>query len=208
EPRYPLVHPAPPRGGHALVRRPNVLLLFVEALDRRHLRRTVNGVRVTPFLDGFFEDSVSFEGFHSNGAQTFHGLFATLCSALPRHGVAATKARHANDYLCLPSLLKRAGYRTQMVIGQNRDRNHSRHGRAGAGRSWPSRVDRRRPARAARCRPLPLAAGDLVASLAAHGGWLSSTRGAGAGEPGGPHADHPGAGRADTARVAVRRAGP
>ena len=127
ESRYPLVHPAQ-RGGRALARRPNVLLLFVEALDRRHLRRTVNGVRVTPFLDGLFEDSVAFEGFHSNGAQTFHGLFATLCSALPRHGVAATKARYANDYLCLPSLLKRAGYRTQMVIGQNRDRNHSRLG--------------------------------------------------------------------------------
>jgi phosphoglycerol transferase MdoB-like AlkP superfamily enzyme len=128
EPRYPFVHPPPPRGGRALARRPNVLLLFVEALDRRHLRRTVNGVRVTPFLDGLFEDSVTFEGFHSNGAQTFHGLFASLCSALPRHGVAATKARYANDYLCLPSLLKRAGYRTEMVIGQNRDRNHSRLG--------------------------------------------------------------------------------
>lgn len=127
EPRYPLVHAARP-GGRALPRRPNVLLLFVEALDRRHLRRTVNGVRVTPFLDGLFEDSVAFEGFHSNGAQTFHGLFASLCSALPRHGVAATKARYANDYLCLPSLLKRAGYRTEMVIGQNRDRNHSRLG--------------------------------------------------------------------------------
>ena len=128
EPRYPLVHPAPPGARHALARRPNVLLLFVEALDRRHLGRTVNGIRVTPFLDRLFADSVSFEGFHSNGAQTFHGLFSSLCSALPRHGVAATKARYANDYLCLPSLLKRAGYRTQMVIGQNRDRNHSRLG--------------------------------------------------------------------------------
>jgi phosphoglycerol transferase MdoB-like AlkP superfamily enzyme len=127
ESRYPLVHAAP-TGGHALARRPNVLLLFVEALDRRHVGRTVNGVRVTPFLDRLFADSVTFEGFHSNGAQTFHGLFAALCSALPRHGVAATKARYANDYLCLPSLLKRAGYRTQMVIGQNRDRNHSRLG--------------------------------------------------------------------------------
>ena len=125
--RYPLVH-ARTAGGTTLARRPNVLLLFIEALDRRHLRRTVNGVRVTPFLDRLFADSVTFEGFHSNGAQTFHGLFAALCSALPRHGVAATKARYANDYLCLPSLLKRAGYRTQMVIGQNRDRNHSRLG--------------------------------------------------------------------------------
>jgi len=125
--RYPLVHTGE-AGGHALARRPNVLLLFVEALDRRHLRQTAAGVRVTPFLDRLFDDSVTFEGFHSNGAQTFHGLFAALCSALPRHGVAATKARYANDYLCLPSLLKRAGYRTQMVIGQNRDRNHSRLG--------------------------------------------------------------------------------
>src|SRR5262249_42042360 len=79
-------------------------------------------------LDRLFEDSVTFEGFHANGSQTFHGLFSALCSALPRHGVAATKARYANDYLCLPSLLKRAGYRTEMVIGQNRDRNHSRLG--------------------------------------------------------------------------------
>jgi len=125
--RFPLVHASEPTA-QPLARRPNVILLFVEALDRRHLRRTVNGVRVTPFLDRLFDDSVVFEGFHSNGAQTFHGLFSSLCSALPRHGVAATKARYANDYLCLPSLLKRAGYRNEMVIGQNRDRNHSRLG--------------------------------------------------------------------------------
>ena len=127
DPRYPLVHADEP-AGQPLARKPNVILLFVEALDRRHLRRTVAGVRVTPFLDRLFDDSVVFEGFHSNGAQTFHGLFSSLCSALPRHGVAATKARYANDYLCLPSLLKRAGYRSEMVIGQNRDRNHSRLG--------------------------------------------------------------------------------
>jgi hypothetical protein len=127
DPRYPFVR-ATPASPHPLARRPNVLLLFVEALDRRYLGRTELGVRVTPFLDRLLEDSVSFTQFHSNGAQTFHGMFATLCSALPRHGIAATKARYANDYLCLPSLLKRAGYRTQMVIGQSRDRGHSRLG--------------------------------------------------------------------------------
>jgi phosphoglycerol transferase MdoB-like AlkP superfamily enzyme len=127
DPRYPLVHVAEPVS-QPLGRRPNVILLFVEALDRRHLRRTVAGVRVTPFLDRLFDDSVVFEGYHSNGAQTFHGLFASLCSALPRHGVPATKALYANDYLCLPSLLRRAGYRSTMVIGQNRDRSHSRLG--------------------------------------------------------------------------------
>lgn len=127
DPRYPFVRLAD-TAAHPLERRPNVLLLFVEALDRRYLRRAEAGVRVTPFLDRLMEDSVTFDQFFSNGAQTYHGLFAALCSSLPRHGIAAIKARYANDYLCLPSLLQRAGYRTEMVIGQNRDRNHSRFG--------------------------------------------------------------------------------
>jgi len=127
DPRYPFVRLGDD-AAHPLGRRPNVLLLFVEALDRRQLRRTEAGVRVTPFLDRLMDDSVTFDRFFSNGAQTYHGLFAALCSSLPRHGIAAIKARYANDYLCLPSLLQRAGYRTEMVIGQNRDRNHSRFG--------------------------------------------------------------------------------
>jgi phosphoglycerol transferase MdoB-like AlkP superfamily enzyme len=126
-PRYPLVHveePSPP----VLARPPSVLLLFLEALDRRFLGRTVAGRRVTPFLDALVEDGVYFERFLANGANTFNGLFASLCASLPRYGTAATKARYANDYLCLPTLLRRGGYRTRMVIGQNRDRSHSRLG--------------------------------------------------------------------------------
>jgi arylsulfatase A-like enzyme len=126
-PRYPLVHAEVPRPAY-LGRKPNVLVLFLEALDRRFVGRTIAGRRVTPFLDTLMEDSVVFGDFFANGAQTFHGLFASLCSSLPRQGTAATKARYANDYLCLPTLLARGGYRTRMVIGQNRDRSHSRLG--------------------------------------------------------------------------------
>jgi arylsulfatase A-like enzyme len=126
-PRFPLVHVEHPRRS-PLARKPNVLVLFIEALDRRFLGRTIAGRRVTPFLDSLLSDSVTFAQFHSNGAQTFHGLFASLCSYLPRQGTAATKARYANDYLCLPTLLGRAGYRTRMVLGQNRDQSHSRLG--------------------------------------------------------------------------------
>lgn len=127
DPRYPFVHFGD-AALHSLERRPNVLLLFVEALDRRYLHRVEAGVRVTPFLDRLMEESVTFEQFVSNGAQTYHGLHAALCSSLPRHGTAAIKARYAHDFLCLPSLLRSAGYRTEMVIGQNRDRSHSRLG--------------------------------------------------------------------------------
>ena len=133
--RYPLVHAttsvpgvwlhAPPvRGGG----RPSILLIFVEGLDRRYLDRTVRGIRVTPFLDRLRGESVYFEHFFTNGASTFHGLFASFCSQLPRLGFAAIRTHYGNDFLCLPAVLRRGGYWTEMVIGQNRDRGHSRLG--------------------------------------------------------------------------------
>jgi arylsulfatase A-like enzyme len=126
--RYPFVHPEEARGAR-LARRPNVLLIFVEALDRRYLGRTYDGVRGTPFLDRLRDDAVSFDNFLTNGTRTLHGLFASLCSALPRAGaIGAIKARHGNDYLCLPTLLRRAGYQTRMVIAQSRDESQARLG--------------------------------------------------------------------------------
>ena len=127
-PRFPLVREMPPHPGVRLPRPVNVLLLFVEGLDRRYLEHTAHGVRVTPFLDRLKADSVSFEHFFSNGANTFHGLFAAFCSELPRYGFAAIRTHWANDFLCLPAALRRGGYRTEMVIGQNRDRAHSHLG--------------------------------------------------------------------------------
>ncbi len=102
---------------------PNILLLFLEGLDRRYLGQTYGDVKGTPFLDRLKDDSVYFQNFFSNGVQTSRGLFATLCSTFPRHGAAAMKTRYAHDYLCLPSLLQRQGYHTEMVIGQHRDLN-------------------------------------------------------------------------------------
>ena len=128
----------------------NVVVLFIEGLDRRLLGRavdldadptrrttylraigTTNGkavvqetsatVAVSPFLDRLRNESVYFENFFSNGAQTHHGIFATLCSYYARYGRAAIKALYTYDYLCLPSVLSRFGYHTEMVLGNNRD---------------------------------------------------------------------------------------
>jgi phosphoglycerol transferase MdoB-like AlkP superfamily enzyme len=101
----------------------NVLLIFIEGLDRRYLGRTIREVRVTPFLDRLKTESVFFENFFANGVETSRGLFASFCSYYPRHGASAMKTRYAHDYLCLPSLLRKGGYRTEMVIGQHRDLN-------------------------------------------------------------------------------------
>jgi phosphoglycerol transferase MdoB-like AlkP superfamily enzyme len=117
---YPLVHrtmPAP----SAAPRRLNVFVIFVEGLDRRFI-----GPRVTPFLDGWGRDAIVFEHFFSNGTLTHHGLFASLCSHLSGFGKSPIKVRYTNDYLCLPEVLRRAGYATEMVIGYNRD-HHQDH---------------------------------------------------------------------------------
>jgi len=122
-PDYPLVHQTTELPGLRLPRPANVLIIFVEALDRRYLNRTVDGVRVTPFLDRLRNDSVYFEHFFANGVQTARGLFSTLCSYYPRQGTAAMKTHYMHDYACLPSLLRERGYRTEMVIGYDRDIN-------------------------------------------------------------------------------------
>lgn len=126
---YPFVSRA---SGQAAVRfqEPlNVLVIFVEGLDRRYLNRTVQvdrPIRVTPFLDQLKQQSLYFDNFFTNGVQTSRGLFATLCSYYPRQGAAAIKTRSTRDYLCLPSLLHERGYRTEMVVGQQGSINNLR----------------------------------------------------------------------------------
>ena len=122
-PKYPLVRRNEAGTSVRFGRPTNVLMIFIEGLDRRYLGRTAQGHRVTPFMDRLRDESVYFEHFFSNGTQTSRGMFASLCSYYPRQGTAAMKTRYAQDYLCLPSLLRKHGYRTEMVVGQHRDLN-------------------------------------------------------------------------------------
>jgi hypothetical protein len=121
--RFPLVRQRLGGSMTALDRPANVLLIFIEGLDRRYLNHMVRGLRLTPFLDHLKAETVYFQNFFANGVQTSRGLFASLCSYYPRHGNSAMKTRYTHDYLCLPSVLRKAGYRTEMVIGQHRDIN-------------------------------------------------------------------------------------
>jgi Sulfatase len=118
---YPLVHARDAARAVGAPRRLNVLLIFVEALDRRFI-----GPSYSPFLERWGRDAIVFENFFSNGTLTHHGLFASLCSHLTGFGKSPIKIRYANDYLCLPEMLRRAGYTTEMVIGYNRD-HHQDH---------------------------------------------------------------------------------
>jgi hypothetical protein len=123
DPRYPFIRKAAPSQGVRLAHPANVVVIFVEGLDRRFLNRMMRGIRVTPFLDRLKGESLYFENFFANGTQTARGLFASFCSYYPRQGTAEMKTRYARDYLCLPSLLSNRGYRTEMVVGEDRDLN-------------------------------------------------------------------------------------
>jgi len=117
---YPLVRRATVAPARP-TRRPNVLLIFVEALDRRFVGRVVDGIHLTPFLERWSRDTVVFDQFFSNGELTHHGLFSSLCSYFSGYGKSPIKSRYTQDFLCLPTVLRRAGYWTEMVIGYNRD---------------------------------------------------------------------------------------
>ncbi len=134
---YPLVSVQHGPGSPYFGRPVNVLLIFVEGLDRRFLERVLSpgnpvrsqdlsesmtaSISITPFLNRFKFDSLYFSHFFSNGVQTARGVFSTLCSAFPRQGTAAIKTRFERDYLCLPSVLQTAGYNTEMVVSLDGD---------------------------------------------------------------------------------------
>lgn len=131
---YPLVRESGRSTGVHFVRPVNVVVIFVEGLDRRYVGRTVQttgvrsgsstGIALTPFFDRLKQDSLYYENFFTNGVQTSRGLFATLCSSYPRYGTAMIKTRSTNDFLCLPSVLRDGGYRTEMIVSQGADVNN------------------------------------------------------------------------------------
>ena len=150
-PHYPLVRKSSEYREVRFDEPVNVVLIFVEGLDRRYLGRTIeiprrdtdrvsNGfvsadskqllatvtpavqsIRLTPFLDRLKDESLYFTNFFSNGVATTRGLLSTFCSYYPRQGTAAIKTRYEQDYLCLPSLLRKGGFKTEMVISLDSD---------------------------------------------------------------------------------------
>src|SRR5215831_3571158 len=78
-------------------------------------------IRLTSFLDRLKGESLYFTNFFTNANQTFHAMFSSLCSYYPRFGRSTFQALFSYDFLCLPSILKKGGYHTEMVSSLNRD---------------------------------------------------------------------------------------
>jgi hypothetical protein len=94
-------------------------MIFIEGLDRRYLGRTIEGHRVTPFLDRLKTDSVYFENFFKRGPNVAGVVFLVLlllftpgncgdenaiCPGLPLPAVGLEKGRvsHRNGHRPAP----------------------------------------------------------------------------------------------------------
>jgi|GEM_PF-2458164 len=97
----------------------NLILIQCEALADFAVKRVYKGKEVTPTLNRFIDESLYFSRYH---CQNFHGgssdaEFVLLTSLLPPlKGSTFFRFPH-NQYLTLPKLLKRRGYRTLAIHG-------------------------------------------------------------------------------------------
>lgn len=119
--RYPLFHePGPARPpAFAEGRRPNVFLVFLESYSSAFVgRRDPAGREVTPFFNELAARGAYHSLFFANSMQTERGQSATLCSMVPSFRRKIMTAYFNDRLLCLPEILRSAGYATVWAQGQ------------------------------------------------------------------------------------------
>lgn len=91
-------------------KRPNVVLIMMESMSVKWMRRFGQKAVLTPFLDSLYKESLAFSNFYSAGIHTNHGLYATLYSfpAIMKRNLM--KGTVIPKYSGLPTVLKENGY--------------------------------------------------------------------------------------------------
>lgn len=89
----------------------NVVLVFVDTLNRSALRAYSADAPELPELDRFARDAVVYEEAVSTASWTLHAYASLLTGLFPRrHGVVHVEQRMRDDVLALPELLQQHGY--------------------------------------------------------------------------------------------------
>lgn len=98
------------------VRRPNIVLIFMESMSANLMKRFGQEKKLTPFLDSLYQQSLSFPNFFSAGIHTNHGMYATLYSFPSIMKRNAMKGSIIPVYSGLPTVLQDNGYRTMFFM--------------------------------------------------------------------------------------------
>lgn len=98
------------------LRRPNIVLIFMESMSAHLMKRFGQQKELTPFLDSLYRQSLAFSNFYSSGIHTNHGMYATLYSFPSILKRNAMKGSVIPTYSGLPTILKEQGYRTMFFM--------------------------------------------------------------------------------------------
>lgn len=93
--------------------RPHVFLIMMESFSWDFLqKREINGAEITPFFNSLIEQGAYHKLFFANSMQTERGQTASLCSMVPSFRRKVMETYMDNRFLCLPEILRSAGYST------------------------------------------------------------------------------------------------
>jgi arylsulfatase A-like enzyme len=93
--------------------RPHVFLIFMESFSWDFVQaREVNGTEVTPFFNSLISKGAYHKVFFANSMQTERGQTTSLCSMVPSFRRKVMTTYKENHFLCLPKILRNAGYST------------------------------------------------------------------------------------------------
>lgn len=101
----------------------NVIYVQLESWQAFALGQKVNGVSVTPNFDRLIRESIHLPNFHAQVGQgtTSDAEFLSQCSLYPSRTGSVYYDRAANDFRCLPELLRDMGYETVAMHGNRPD---------------------------------------------------------------------------------------
>lgn len=101
----------------------NVVFIQVESLQGFALGMEIGGQKITPNMDSIASQSVTADRFFhvADRGRTSDAQLALNCSLLPGSTGVAVYDYEENEFLCLPSLLARRGYRTIAFQALERD---------------------------------------------------------------------------------------
>ena len=97
--------------------KPNVILIFVESLSAKFLKRFGNEKNITPFLDSLANQSISFDYLYATGTRTVRGMEAVTLSVPPTPGRSIVKRKNNTGLFTIGEVFKQKGYSKTFFYG-------------------------------------------------------------------------------------------
>ncbi len=96
--------------------KPNVVIILMESMSAKLMQHFGCDVRMTPFLDSLWNESLSFDNFYSVGNHTNQGIYSTLYGFPTVLSRNAMKGTDIPTYYGMPNVFAEKGYSTSFYM--------------------------------------------------------------------------------------------